>query len=164
MLKRRLSSVVGLVPVLATCLLACQVLAADPPGPKVDRFRGFLIYEDTGDLSKNVAKQSDQIIANDEKGTGTQIIVDVIVTGPKNQTYENAPFLYVVVNSLTANQGDPPMVDTGYPINFIGNTGQIVRSLVVEHNCNGFTIDAYTMVGDKKLSELKKTFNITCGD
>ena len=86
------------------------------------------------------------------------------MTGPKNQTYENAPFLYVVVNSLTANQGDPPMVDTGYPINFIGNTGQIVRSLVVEHNCNGFTIDAYTMVGDKKLSELKKTFNITCGD
>jgi hypothetical protein len=149
---------------MSALLISSQGLAADPQGPKVDFFKGYLINEDNGKMSKDVATQSDQIEANGPNGTGTQMIVDVWVKGGKNQLYENAPFLYITVTGMDWKQGDPPMVDIGFPINYIGATGQTVRTLVVDHNCNGFTIEAYTMIGDKRVSELTKTFNITCGD
>ena len=157
-------NVIGLTSVITAVLISSQGLAAGPAGPKVDHFNGYLINEDDGKMSKNVASQADQIEANNQNGTGTQIIVDIFVKGTKNQLYENNPFLYVVVSKMSAKVGDPPMLDTGYPINFIGNLCQTVRTVVIEHNCEGFTIDAYTMVGDKKISVLSKTFNITCGD
>jgi len=163
-LKRLLSNTIRATTFMTAALIASHGLAAGPGGPKVDHFNGYLINEDDGKMSKNVATQSDQIEANNQNGTGTQIIVDIFVKGAKNQLYENNPFLYVVVSKMLANVGDPPMLDTGFPINFIGNKGQTVRTVVIEHNCEGFTIEAYTMIGDKRVSELTKTFNITCGD
>lgn len=138
--------------------------AADLSTPSVDRFRAYLIYEDSGELSKNMAKRDDQIVANDEKGTSVQMLVDVVMAGKKGQLYENNPFLYVVVREAMAETGAPPMLDTGFPLTFVGQTGELVRTLVVNHNCSGFDIEAYIMDGDRRTSELKKTFSITCGD
>lgn len=162
MLSRIASTVVILV---ASCVLALSpAAAAELATPSVDRFRAYLIYEDSGELSKNMAKREDQIVANDEKGTSVQMLVDVVMAGKAGQLYENNPFLYVVVREMMAETGAPPMIDTGFPLTFVGQTGELVRTLVVNHNCNGFEIEAYIMDGDKRTSELKKTFSITCGD
>lgn len=131
--------------------------------PKVDRFRAFLIYEDTGDRSKNLAKTEDQIIANDEKGTSVQMLVDVVLSGKENQAYENAPVLHVIARSSIAEPGEKPLVDTEFPISFMVKKN-VTRTVVVDHGCNGFDIEAYMMDGKKKTSDIKKSFSITCGD
>ena len=163
MLKRLLSNTLRIVPFASAVLIASQGLAAGPPTLKLDHFNGYLINEANGKMSKNVATQTSQIEANTQEGTGTQIIIDIFVNGAKDQLYEKA-YLYVTVNDMFAKTGDPPKLDTGFPINYIGAMGQTVRTVVVEHNCNGFTIDASTFIGDKRVSQLTKTFNITCGD
>ena len=56
------------------------------------------------------------------------------------------------------------MVDTGFPISFISSKGQLSRTIVVDHGCNGFDLEAYIMDGDKRVSEIKKSFPLTCGD
>ena len=40
----------------------------------------------------------------------------------------------------------------------------LYRSVIVNHNCNGFEFEAYVMDGDRRVSEFKKNFSITCGD
>jgi hypothetical protein len=156
-----LTTILAMVSMFATMQPAS---ANDPKPPTVDRFRAYLIYEDTGELSKNKAKVADQIVANDEKGTSVQMLMDVVLTGPANTTYETPLYLIVVAHALGDKTGDPAMIDTGYPITFIGATGEAVRTLVVEHECEGYEIEAYVMAGDKRVSELKQRFNITCGD
>jgi hypothetical protein len=131
---------------------------------KVDRVRGFLIYEDTGKLSKNLATQSDQIIANDKNGTSIQMLVDIVLSGPADQTFENAPMLHVIARGALDDAGTPPIIDRSYPINYVATGGELVRSLVVDHNCNGFDLEASITLGNKVISDLKKTFSITCGD
>lgn len=152
---------------LAASVVFCSfstAFAGDASQLKVDRLRAYLIYEDTGDLSKNLAKSEDTIIANDEKGTSVQMLVDVVVTGPADQIFESNPTLIVVATSSLAQPGDRAMVDTGFPISFISSKGQLSRTIVVDHGCNGFDLEAYIMDGDKRVSEIKKSFPLTCGD
>ena len=146
------------------CGLAAPIVAVAAEPPAVDRFRAYLIYEDSGELSKNRAKDVDQIIANDDKGTSVQMLVDVVMTAKANSLHESNPFLYVVVHSTLEEPSAKPLVDIGFPLTFVGNTGELVRTLVVDHNCNGFDIEAYVMDGDKRTSEIRKSFSITCGD
>ncbi|MDO6965728.1 hypothetical protein [Rhizobium alvei] len=145
----------------ALAILAVPALAADVPPPKVDRFRAYLIYEDTGELSKNLAKVDDQIVANDDKGTSVQMIVDVVLSGKPNQLYESNPVLRVSARSDLDDIGT--LVEKDYPLVFFAKD-ELVRTVVVDHACNGFTIDAAIIDGGNKVSELSKTFSITCGD
>jgi predicted secreted Zn-dependent protease len=73
---------------IARLLVAAAALLAAAPAAaqtvKADRFRAFLIWETTGDLSKNVMNDTPQIEANTQKGMSTQIYVDIVVTGPKD--------------------------------------------------------------------------------
>ncbi len=149
---------------LLSLALPQVVLAAEAKTPVIDRVRAFLIYEDTGDLSKNVAKTADQIVANDEKGSGVQILIDVILTAKKDQLFENNPMLHVLARSIMDGADAPPILDKTFPLNYVGSTGELIRTVVVDHNCNGFELEAYVMDGKKKTSELKKSFSITCGD
>lgn len=143
----------GLVPQIAS--------AQETTTPLVDRVRAFLIYEDTGDLSKNLAKTEDQIIANDEKGTSIQMLLDVVLTSKPDQPFENNPMLHVVARS---NLDQAVLTDKTFPLNYVGSKGELVRTVVVDHGCNGFDLDAYVMDGKNKTSEFKKSFSITCGD
>lgn len=147
--------------------LALLAIAAGPSaaaGLDVDRVRGYLIYEDTGNLSKDVVGRQDQVVANDENGTSTQLLVDVVVAGPADTLAEGA-MLLVWVRRPFDEPGTPAMVDTGWPLNYIGHTGQVVRSLVIDHDCNPVELHARVDDGQgNQGNEFIKTFNLTCGD
>lgn len=149
---------------LLALVLPQTVVAADATTPTIDRIRGFLIYEDTGDLSKNLAKTEDQIVANDEKGTSIQMLIDVVLTGKPDTLYENNPQLHVVARSNMDGPDAPALVDKVFYLTYIAAKGELVRTVVVDHGCNGFDLEAYVMDGDKRTSEFKKSFSITCGD
>jgi len=148
---------------LAVGFLALLPALAHADAPKLKEFRAYLIYEDSGDLSKNLAKTEDQIVANDDKGTSVQMVVDIVMTGKANQLYENNPILHVVARSTLDDASAKPLVDTEFPLTFMAKD-KLVRTVVVDHACNGFDIDAYMMDGKKKVSEIRKSFSITCGD
>jgi hypothetical protein len=148
---------------ISTAFLALPA-AALADAPKIEKLNAYLIYEDSGEMSKNVAAKADTgdtIVANDEKGQSVQMVVDIVMGGKANQLYENAPVLHVVVHG--SDPGTEPLVNAEFPINFMAKS-KLFRTVVVDHNCNGVDIDAYMMDGKKKVSEIKKSFSITCGD
>jgi len=154
-----LSSVIASVISLA---VLPSIALAD--APKIEKLRAFLIYEDSGDTSKNMAAKADSgdtIVASDDKGQSIQMRVDIVMSGKANQLYENNPVLHVVVHG--SDPGTPPIVNAEFPLTFMAKD-KLFRTMVVDHNCNGVNIDAYMMDGKKKTSELKKSFSITCGD
>ena len=150
--------------IVAMASLAVLPSMAFADSPKIEKLRAFLIYEDTGDMSKNVAAKADSgdtIIANGDKGQSIQMRVDIVMGGKANQLYENNPVLHVVVHS--SDPGTAPIVNAEFPLAFMAKD-KLFRTVVVDHNCNGVNIDAYMMDGKNKTSELKKSFSITCGD
>lgn len=151
-----LRSVIG-----SAAMLALLPAAARAEAPKVERMNAYLIYEDSGERSKNVADQADQIIANGEKGQSVQMIVEIVMGGKAEQLYENAPVLHVVVHG--SDPGTPPIVNAEFPISFMAGN-KLFRTVIVDHNCNGVDVDAFMMDGKDKTSEVKKSFSITCGD
>lgn len=131
----------------------------------VDRYRGYLIYEDDGSLSKNVARRTDQIIANDENGSSVQMLLDIVVSGPKSSVIDSGAFLYVWVEAAGAQTGDRAMIDKGWPIGYVGLKSEVVRSIVVDHDCDGFTVNARLDPDENTVGKTySKQFNITCGD
>jgi hypothetical protein len=138
--------------------------AALAGAPKIERLNAYLIYEDSGELSKNVAAKvdtGDTIVANGDKGQSVQMVIDIVMGGKANQLYENNPVLHVVVRG--SDPGTSPLVNSEFPIAFMAKT-KLFRTVVVDHNCNGIDVDAYMTDGTKKTSEMKKSFSITCGD
>lgn len=153
----------GLLAVLLGASLAVPISNAMAGDARFDRLRAYLIYEDSGKLSKNIARRTDQIVANDENGTSTQMLVDLVVKGDKNSLQDPAPMLLVwVTDPLDAQR--PAFVDRGWPLNFIGLTGEIVRSVVVDHDCGPVTIHTRLDRGKTLGREVTKQINITCGD
>lgn len=149
--------------ILVAMLLAACVVPAEANGPlTVERINGYLVYEETGTMSKNVARSAERIEANTQAGFSVQMIVDVVVSGPKNELVEGSPLLFVWVVGADAQPGDPAMVDVGWPINYIGATGEIVRTIVVDHDCNGFEVHA--RVDGMPGSERMHRFDLACGD
>lgn len=132
---------------------------------KLDRVRGYLIYEDDGSLSKNVARRTDQIVANDENGSSTQMLLDIVVSGPKNSVVDTGAFLYVWVTADSSQVGDRAMVDKGWSISYIGLKSEVVRSVVIDHECEGITLNTRMDIDQNTLGKtLEKRFDITCGD
>jgi hypothetical protein len=150
--------------IVSVASLAALPALAFADAPKIEKLRAFLIYEDSGDMSKNVAAKADSgdtIVANDDKGQSIQMRVDIVMSGKANQLYENNPVLHVVVHG--SDPGALPVVNTEFPLTFMAKD-KLFRTVVIDHNCNGVDIDAYMMDGKTKTSELKKSFSITCGD
>jgi|GEM_PF-3152019 len=135
--------------------------AAEPV--RFDRFRAYLIFEDTGNLSKNVAGRTDQILANTEEGSSVQILIDIVAAGGENQVYEDGPLLLTWATSPYDPHG-PFLVDKGWAISYVGLTGEVTRTIVVDHDCEPFTLHARVDRGDAIGEEFSKEFNIWCGD
>lgn len=149
----------GLVlSVLAGILLPGTALA---DSPKIEKINAYLIYEDSGKVSKNVADAPDQIVAQDGNGQSVQMIIDVVLSGKAGGMYENNPVLHVLTRPSLDEAAKP--VDEEFPIAFMAKD-KLFRTVIVNHNCNGFDIEAYVTDGAKRTSELKKSFSITCGD
>lgn len=130
----------------------------------VDRYRAYLIYEDEGNLSENVASGKGQIIARDENGSSIQILLDIVVSGPENTIIDSGAFLYVWVTAVDAQTGDRAMIDKGWPINYVGQKSETVRSIIIEHGCEGFIVNARVDIDENNVGETHtKQFNITCG-
>jgi len=145
-------------------LLPQPVLAQSPKAPDIDRIQAFLIYEDTGKLSKDISGSTEQIVANDENGTSIQMLVNVVLKSKPDQLYENGPVLHVKATPALISEGGPEPVAAQFYISYIASGGELVRSVVVDHGCNGFELEAYVEEGGKRTSEFKKSFSVTCGD
>lgn len=132
---------------------------------KLDRLRGYLIYEDDGSLSNNVARRTDQIVANDKNGSSTQMLLDIVVSGPKNSVIDTCAFLYIWMTANGSQVGDRAMVDKGWPISYVGLKSEVVRSVIIDHECEGFTVNTRVDIDQNTLGKtLEKRFDITCGD
>ncbi|PLX35820.1 MAG: hypothetical protein C0606_17125 [Hyphomicrobiales bacterium] len=147
--------------ILAALATGSAASALEPV--KFDRARAYLIWEDTGNLSKNIARKKEQIIANGEEGSSTQVLIDLVVSGEKNTVYPNPPMLIVYVTNPYEEHG-PMMVDKGWSISYVGLKGESVRSIIVDHDCNPFVLHARVDNGETIGKEYEKTFNLTCGD
>ena len=147
---------------LAALAMTGAVAAAQPVA--IDRINGYLVYEDTGKMSRNVAGETNQILANGENGSSVQMIVDIVMSGPKNDLVAENTFLYVWATNHLSEQADMTLVDRGWPIVFVGNTGEVVRTVVIDHDCNGFEVHARVDRGDTIGQEVVKRFDLTCGD
>jgi hypothetical protein len=145
-------------------LAPLSVLAQAPEAPDIDRIQAFLIYEDTGKLSKDMSGAVDQIIANDENGTSIQMLVNIVLKSKPDQLYENGPVLHVKVTPATMSEAGPEPAAAKYYITYVASGGELVRSVVVDHNCDGFEFEAFIEVGGKRTSAFKKSFSVTCGD
>lgn len=152
----------GLMTMGALALAMANSAEATEP-LQFDRFRAYLIYEDNGKLSKNVAARRDQIVANDENGSSAQILVDIVATGSKNALYENGEFLIVWVTDPFDEHG-PAKVDKGWPISYVGLTGEVVRSIIIDHDCGPVLLHARVSTDSKTGKEWYQKLNITCGD
>jgi hypothetical protein len=129
--------------------------------PRIEKINAYLIYEDSGKVSKNIADAPDQIVAQDENGASVQMLVDIVLGGKPGALYENNPVLHVVTKPSLDEAAKP--VSEDFYIAFMA-TDKLFRTIVVNHNCNGFDLEAYVTDGDKRVSEFKKSFSITCGD
>lgn len=150
---------------MAVCAVVWAVPALAEPTLDVDRVRGYLIYEDDGSLSKNFARRKDQIVANDENGSSVQMLMDIVVSGPENTVIDSGAYLYVWVVAADAQQGDRAMIDKGWPINYVGLKSETVRSIIIDHDCEGFTVNARVDLDQNTVGEtFQKRFNMICGD
>lgn len=150
--------------VLCAALMSQPVMAQSVKAPDIDRIQAFLIYEDTGKLSKDISGSTDQIVANDENGTSIQMLVNVVLKSKPDQLFENNPVLHVKATSALMSEGGPAPVTAQFYVSYIASGGELFRSVVVDHGCNGFDLEAWVEEGGKRTSEFKKSFSVTCGD
>lgn len=149
----------GLVLSAIAAVLLPGIALAD--SPKIETIKAYLIYEDSGKVSKNIADAADQIVAQDENGQSVQLLIDIVLSGKAGGLYENNPILHVMTKP-SLDEAAKPVVEE-FPIVFMAKD-KLFRTVLVNHNCNGFDLEAYVMDGDKRVSELTKSFSITCGD
>ena len=154
-------------------MMAAALLAATGPGLagdaapiSVERIRGYLIYEDTGKLSADIGGRTDQIVANDENGTSMQLLVDVVVAGPKSYLIEgDQPFLRVWAIDASLEDPGRTLAELTWPMSFVGHTGTVIRTLVVDHNCAPVDIVARIDTADGTPGpETTHRFDLMCGD
>ncbi len=165
---RSLFKIIASFVIITAGLMAGDGHAADVEPPKIDRFRAYLLWEETGDLSKDVAKQSDidSFIKDDATGQikqSEQMLIDVVIKAKPLSSYDKGvqPFLNIVVKE---SADAPPTVNVTFPFLSFPDNGQLVRTVVVEHKCSGFTVKASVVKGDKTVSEMTKEFIVSCGD
>jgi hypothetical protein len=149
----------GLVLSAIVGILVPGIAFADAPG--IAKINAYLIYEDSGKVGKNIADTPDQIVAQDENGASVQMLIDIVLSGKAGGLYENNPILHVVTKPSLDEAAKP--VSEEFYISFMAKD-KLFRTVLVNHNCNGFDLEAYVTDGDKRVSEFKKSFSITCGD
>ena len=146
------------IPALATILSPSLALAE---APAIEKIRSYLIFEDSGDVTEDITDLPEQIVANDEHGQSVQMSIDIVLRGKAGQLYENNPVLHVVTRPSLPEAAEA--INQSFPIAFMAKEN-LYRSVIVNHNCNGFEFEAYVTDGDRRVSEFRKNFSITCGD
>jgi hypothetical protein len=151
---------------VAGALLSVLALPAEAQPPlKIERLNAYQIWEDSGELSEKVPKDTDQITANGDKGSSTQMIVDTVVSGPKGEVVEPFGQLHVWADAVFPPEGQPAgLIDQTWPLNFVGMSGLVYRSVIVSHECQPFDFSAQIIQGNKKGPVVTRRLNIFCGD
>lgn len=149
---------------LACAAFLALTAAAGAADLKITAINDYLVWEDTGKLSKNLADVTDQIVANGEDGSSVQMIVDVVVAGEPNSLHEETPVLVVTASRPEGYSDEPALVEKRFPISFVGPTGRVYRSVVVDHDCNPFVLRAFLETGGRKGRAVTRDVGLTCGD
>ncbi|MGV3552784.1 hypothetical protein [Rhizobium sp.] len=161
MLLRRILSPMA----LAVGLFPQAVLAADPPPPVIEKVEIFVLREDDGTFSKDMANAPDAtIVANDENGFGTQLLIKAVLKAEPNALYENPPVVRLKVTPSLFVEGGPKTVENEQYLSFFTQGGRQYRGILIDHGCNDFQLEAWVTAGGKKVSEFKKTYSVLCGD
>lgn len=92
------------------------------------------------------------IVAEDRKlGNSTQALVDIVIEGQKGAFFD-APL------SVVVQTDDGKSTEYSFAVGYFENS-QMVRSVIVSHNCGGFEIEAKW-----GSSTRRARFDLTCGD
>lgn len=120
----------------------------------------FLLWEDTGGFSDDMAEVDGPIAAVTKAGRSLQMVVDVIVEGEPNARFDPPAVLTVEARSTAAEA--PVLFKKSWPIQTIGDFGTAMRTFVVDHACSGVTVSA-TVEGAGAVSDRwEKRFDIVC--
>lgn len=122
----------------------------------------YLLWEDANGFSDDVSKTEGPIAGKTDIGRSLQMVVDVIVKGEPNTSFEVPPVLKVAARSTAA--GDPLLFEKSWEIRSIGDFGTAMRSFIVDHNCEGVTVDATVEVGGAVSDSWQKRLEIVCMD
>lgn len=133
--------------------------------PVIDRIQVFQIFDDDGKLSKDLANAADDtIIANGPTGSGIQVLIKVVLKGKPNQVYDSGPTVHIKATPSVMFEGGPKVVEGEFVLSYVGVTGEVYRSVLLDHGCNDFKIEAYVTDGGKRTSEFSKSYFVLCGD
>ena len=165
MALRKLFTLIALFAGLGAGLSPKVVLAEDPSPPVIEKMEIFVLKEDDGALTKDVAGAPDAtIVANDETGFGTQLLIKAVLKAAPNALYENPPVVHMKVTPSLFFEGGPKTVEAEHHLSFFAGSGRIYRAILIDHGCNDFQLEAWVIADGKKVSQVRKTYSILCGD
>ncbi len=118
----------------------------------------FLIFEDSGGLSNELATVEGPVLAMTDKGRSLQMVVDVIVDGEPDALFFDPPRVEVTARG---DRGDVLFQKT-WPIGSIGDYGTTMRSFIVDHDCRPVTVEARLTAGGADAGRWEKRVAISC--
>lgn len=146
---------------LAAGLLLLWPLSAKADGPVTfAESHVFLLWEDANGFSDDVSKTEGPIQGITDVGRSLQMVVDVIVEGEPNTSFETPPVLSVEARSV--GTGETVLFRKSWEIRGIGDFGTAMRSFIVDHDCDGVIVDARITVGGAVADTWTRRFEIVC--
>lgn len=146
-------------------LVLLLALAGPGPAEAADltfaKPHAFLLWEDAGGFSDDVSGAEGPIQAVTDKGRSVQMVIDLMLDGEANIVFEVAPVLRVVVRPAAGDR--PPLVDKAWAIQGVGDFGTVMRSIIVDHDCAGFVVEASIEEAGQIAERYEKRFDVVCG-
>ncbi len=113
-------------------VLASAAMAQDTG--RITGHRVFVIWEESGQMSPDWSRQG-TIIANDRKlGASMQARVDIVIEGKREGMVDDTL-------EVSARTDDGKVIGHSLPVGFL-SSGRLVRSIIVTHGCNSFSVEA----------------------
>jgi hypothetical protein len=155
------ATVVTIRPAAAAPAFAQAQPKAAAATPKLGTPRLYLIWNDSGAMSQDMASRAlapdgaarkNQIIASDRKlGASLQARLDAVIEAPSG-VYDN-----VTLGIRVISEGKT-IVDQKFPVGFVDKAGRLIRAVIVNHECRPFDVEL-------TLGSAKRTMKVdlTCG-
>jgi uncharacterized protein YfaP (DUF2135 family) len=135
---------------LGSVFALCATAAWAQDAGRITGHRVYVIWEETGNMSPDWS-QRPQIVANERKlGSSMQARVDIVIEGKREGMIDDTL-------EVSAKTDDGKVTGYSLPVGFL-SSGKLVRSIIVTHGCNPFSVEARL---GKSTRSIK--VDLTCG-
>lgn len=146
--------------------MAVMLMASAGPAMAADeatlgKSKVFLIFEGSGALSDDVSAATGPVEATTAEGRSSQLVVDLVVEADPETTFTAPPVLSLVARK---SGGDGRVLaEKSWKITEVGDFGTVIRSAIVDHDCEGVSLEG-TLADSagKPLGSWTTTLEIVC--